>query len=35
VARFQHVAEMFYGFIDGQKLSVIGAELLLGRVEFL
>jgi hypothetical protein len=34
VARFQHMTEMFYGLVDGQQLAVVGAVLLLGRVEF-
>jgi hypothetical protein len=32
VTRFQHVAEVFYGFVDYQKLSVVGAVFLLGSV---
>jgi hypothetical protein len=35
VARFQHVAEMLYGFVHGQQLAVVRAVFLLGRVEFL
>jgi hypothetical protein len=35
VTRFQHVAEMLHGFVDGQQLTVVGAVLLLRRVEFL
>jgi hypothetical protein len=35
VARFQHVAEMLYGLVDGQQLAVVSAVFLLGRVEFL
>jgi hypothetical protein len=34
VTRFQHVADMLYGFVDGQQLTVIGAVLLLRWVEF-
>jgi hypothetical protein len=34
MARFQHMAEMLYGFVYGQQLAVVGAVLLLGRVEF-
>jgi hypothetical protein len=29
------MAEMLYGLVDGQSLAVIGAVLLLGRVELL
>jgi hypothetical protein len=28
------MAEMLHGFVDGQQLAVVGAVLLLGRVEF-
>jgi hypothetical protein len=28
------MAEMLYGLVDGQQLTIIGAVLLLGRVEF-
>jgi hypothetical protein len=34
VARFQHMAEMFYGLVYGQELAVIDAVFLLGRVRF-
>jgi hypothetical protein len=34
VARFQHMAEMLYGLVDAQQLAIVGAVLLLGRVEF-
>jgi hypothetical protein len=34
VARFQHMAELRHGLVDGQQLAVVGAVLLLGRVEF-
>jgi hypothetical protein len=34
VARFQHMAEMLYGLVDGQQLAIVGAVLLLGRIEF-
>jgi hypothetical protein len=33
VTRFQHVAEMLHGFVDGKQLTVVGA-VLLRRVEF-
>jgi hypothetical protein len=29
VARFQHIAEMLYGLVDGQQLAVLGAVFLL------
>jgi hypothetical protein len=32
--RFQHMAEVLHGFVDGQQLAVIGAVFLLGHVEF-
>jgi hypothetical protein len=32
VARFQHVAEMLYGLVDGQQLAVVCTVFLLGRV---
>jgi hypothetical protein len=32
---FQHVAEMLYNFVEGQQLTIVGAVLLLRRVEFL
>jgi hypothetical protein len=35
MARFQHMAEMLYGLVDGQQLAVLCAVFLLGRVEFL
>jgi hypothetical protein len=35
LARLEHLAEMLYGFVDGQQLAIVGAVLLLGRVEFL
>jgi hypothetical protein len=34
VTRFQHAAEMLYGFVDGQQLTVVGSVLLLRRVEY-
>jgi hypothetical protein len=34
VARFQHMAEMLYDLVDDQVLAIVGAVLLLGRVEF-
>jgi hypothetical protein len=34
VARFQHMAEMLYGLVDGQQLAILGDVLLLGRTEF-
>jgi hypothetical protein len=33
VVRLQHMAEMLYGLVDGQQLSVVGAVLPLGWVE--
>jgi hypothetical protein len=33
LARFQHVAEMLYGLVDGQQLVVLCTVLLLGRVD--
>jgi hypothetical protein len=33
VARFQHMAEILYGLIDGQQLAVVCAVFLLDRVE--
>jgi hypothetical protein len=35
VARFQHVAEMLYGILNGQQLAAVCAVFLLNRVEFL
>jgi hypothetical protein len=35
MARFQHVAEMLYGLIDGQQLAVGCTVFLLSQVEFL
>jgi hypothetical protein len=35
VMHFQHMAGMLYGLVDGQQLAIVGAVLLLGRVEFL
>jgi hypothetical protein len=35
VARFQHVVELLYGLVDGQRLAVLCALFLLDRVEFL
>jgi hypothetical protein len=35
VARCQPMAEMLYGLVYGQQLAIVGAVLLLGRVEFL
>jgi hypothetical protein len=32
--RFQHMAEMLYGLVDGQQLAIVGAILLLGKVQF-
>jgi hypothetical protein len=34
MARFHHMAEMLYGFVDGQQLANVGAVLLLCRIEF-
>jgi hypothetical protein len=34
MARVQRMAEMLYGFVDGQELAIVGAVLLLGRIEF-
>jgi hypothetical protein len=34
VARFQHMAEMLYVFVDGKQLAIVSALLLLGRIEF-
>jgi hypothetical protein len=28
------MAEMLYGLVDGQQLAIVGAVLLLGRVQF-
>jgi hypothetical protein len=33
VVRFQHMAEMLYGLVYGQQLAIVGAVLLLGRIE--
>jgi hypothetical protein len=35
MSRFQHMAEVLHGFVDGQQLAVVRAVFLLGRVEFL
>jgi hypothetical protein len=35
VARFQRVAEMLYGLVDGHQLAVVCTVFLLGRVEVL
>jgi hypothetical protein len=35
VARFQHMAEMLYGLVVDQQLTIVCAVLLLGRAEFL
>ena len=35
VARFQHVTEVLYGFVNGQQLAVVCSVFVLGRVEFL
>ena len=32
---FQHVSEMFYGLVNSQQLSFIGAIILLRRVHIL
>jgi hypothetical protein len=34
MARFQHMAEILYGLVDGKQLAIVGAVLLLGRIEF-
>jgi hypothetical protein len=35
MSRFQHMAEMFHSFVNGQQLAVVRALFLLGGVELL